>query len=78
MSFKGIPTNRNKVKQELNVRFNLKKDEGWKNYQALTEECEDLLRIVNDNEKSIEDIYGKFEKMLNKTRLPGAVPQPLF
>ena len=68
LSFKDIPTNRNKVKQEPNVKFNLKKEEGWKNYQALTEECEDLFRIVNDNEKSIEDIYAKFEKMHNKIK----------
>ena len=68
LSFRDIPTNRNKVKQEPTVRFNLKKEEGWENYKALTEECDDLLRIVNDNEKSIADIYEKFEKMHNKIK----------
>ena len=68
LSFVDIPLNRNKVKSDVNVRFNLKKEDGWKKYEELTEQCSNLLKIVNDNEESIEQIYGRFDSLHTKIK----------
>ena len=68
LSFKDIPVNRNKVKQETEVRFNLNKPNGWENYKVLTEDCKDLLKIVNDEEETIENMYDRFGKIHTKIK----------
>ena len=68
LKFKDIPINRCKFKQDNEVRFNLKKEGGWNIYKAMTEECDDLLAIVNDDADTVENIYKKFEKIHNKIK----------
>ena len=68
LRFKDIPMNRNKVKQEVKVGFNLNKTDGWKNYEVLTNKCENLKKIVEDNEATIEETYNRFEKIHNKIK----------
>ena len=68
LSFKDIPINRTKVKQETNVGFNLQKEDGWKTYEMLTENCENLLNIVNNDDLGIEEAYTRFDKMHTKMK----------
>ena len=56
------------MKQEQKVGFNLNKEDGWKNYEVLTKKCENLMKIVEDNEASIEEVYNRFEKLHNKIK----------
>ena len=55
LRFKDIPMNRNKVKQEVKVGFSLNKTDGWKHYEVLTNKGENLKKIVENNEATIEE-----------------------
>ena len=68
LKFKDIPVNRNVFKHEEVVRFNLKKDGGWATYKTLTDECEELVNIVNNDSDSVEKIHAKFESIHNKIK----------
>ena len=68
LKFKDIPTNRDNLENKDEARFNLKKDGGWDSYKELTENCEELLAIVNDNEATIEEIYERFDKIHKKIK----------
>ena len=68
LKFKDIPVNRNVSKHEEVVRFNLKKDGGWSTYKTLTDECEELVNIVNNDSDSVEKIHAKFESIHNRIK----------
>ena len=68
LKFKDIPIDRSKFKKDKDVRFNLKKDGGWDKYKAITDDCKELLAIVNDDKETIENIHRQFEKMHNKMK----------
>ena len=69
LSLHNIPLNRNKINYDTDVRFNLKKPEGWKMYQTLTEDCKDLLKIVSDDNESMKNVYSRFEKIHTKNKI---------
>ena len=68
LELNDVPINRNKVSKDPDVRFNLKKQDGWTNYKALTEVCDDLLKIVRDEEADIESVQRRFDNMHTKIK----------
>ena len=46
----------------------MQKEDGWKTYEMLTENCENLLNIVNNDDLGIEEAYTRFDKMHTKMK----------
>ena len=66
--FKNIPLNRSIVKKVDEVRFNLRKKDGWNTCKDLTEKCDELIKIVENEKENIERVYEQFEKVHNKIK----------
>ena len=52
------------VSKEKVIRWNLSKEGGWEAYKEITDDkSQEIIRIVEDKNKSIEDIFKDFERV---------------
>ena len=67
ISFKNLP--RKKLVEEKKCIWNLKKDNGWAKYHELTEMySESLLKVIEDEHKTIEEKMNLFDKIDTKVK----------
>ena len=58
-----------KEKKEKKVQWNLCKKGGWNRYEVLSNECaDDLDKVIEDEEKDVEEAMVIFEKIHNKVK----------
>ena len=68
LTLAGLPMAR-EVKDEKVMRWNLAKEGGWLKYSELCEErSEQIEKLILDEEKSIEEVFEKFEKIHEKIK----------
>ena len=55
--------------KEKERMWNVKKPGGWDNYKSTSDKyAEDIIKIVEDEEASVEDVYKKFDQINDKIR----------
>ena len=67
LTLTGLPRLKEQ-KQEKVVRWNLAKTGGWNRYKEMTSECDELLKVIENKEISIEETKKIFDKKQNKIK----------
>ena len=68
LTFENLPRRQEKEVTKRTL-WNLAKENGWENYEKYSNDFSDILeKVVDDENKTIEEVMSTFEKIHNKIK----------